>query len=431
MVPVSPRMRSFSPPALAARHGIHYGWVLVAVTFLLVLVGAGVRSAPGVLIKPLEQDFGWSRAQVSYALSVSLLTLGLAGPASGWLMNRFGIRGTTIGFLVLGAAGVALTVVMQALWQLHLFWGLLVGFGTGGMSLVLSAAIANTWFEQRRGLVTGLLGGAASAGQFVFLQVLLGLEEAFGWRAAVGFLALLLGGLVLPLVVLLIRNTPAELGLQPYGARPGRTLAAADDRVTPMSAAVRTGDFWLLALSFAICGFTTIGLIGTHFIPHATEHGFSDAEAAGILSLIGALNIVGTIGSGYLTDRYSPRRLLAVYYALRAGSLLALPAISSLPMMSAFAIVFGLDYIATVPPTVMLTAERFGRRSVPTIYGWITCAHMVGGAAAAALAGQIHDVAGDYAIAIYLSGILGLAAAAMAFNVGGRARAAAAVPSAA
>jgi predicted MFS family arabinose efflux permease len=187
-----------------------------------------------------------------------------------------------------------------------------------------------------------------------------------------------------------------------------------------MALALRTGDFWLLAVSFGICGFTTIGLIGTHFIPHATEQGFTDTQAAGILSLIGALNIAGTIGSGYLTDRYSPRKLLALYYALRAGSLLVLPLITTLPLMSAFAIVFGLDYIATVPPTVMLTANRFGRRSVPTIYGWITFSHMFGGAIAAALAGQLHDLAGDYTIAIYLSGFLALAAAAMAFNIGAR-----------
>ena len=414
--------RRVSPAGLAARLGIHYGWVMVGITFLLVTVTAGIRSAPGVMITPLKDDFGWSTAQISWAISLSILTLGLAGPISGRLIDRHGIRPVIIGFLIVGVSGVATTWLMQSLWQFYAFWGVLVGFGAGGTSIVLSATVANTWFHERRGLVTGILGGAASAGQLVFILLLAFVVDAFGWRAAVALMAITAGAVVLPLALVLLRSRPVDVGLAEYGARPGQQALASDERMVPMKEALRTGDFWLLALTFGVCGFTTIGLIGTHFIPHATEHGFSEKQAAGILSVIGGFNVVGTVASGWLTDRYSPRKLLAVYYFLRGCSLLVLPAISSagIPMMGAFAIVFGLDYIATVPPTVMLTANRFGRRSVGTIYGWITFSHMVGGAAAAALAGVIHDAAGDYGLAMYMGGVLAVFAAAFAFRIGAR-----------
>jgi len=410
----------FSPVAFANRRGLHYGWVMVAVTFLLVLVMAGIRSAPGVMITPFKNEFGWSTAQISWAISLSILTLGLAGPISGKLIDRHGIRPVILGFLLLGTSGVVATYFLASLWQLHIFWGLMVGFGAGGTSVVLSATVANIWFSERRGLVTGVLGGAASAGQLVFIQLLAFIVDVWGWREAVGLMAIVAAAIVLPATLLLLRSRPGDIGLTPYGARPGQVALASDERLVPMKEAMRTSDFWLLAVTFGICGFTTIGLIGTHFIPHATEHGYSEQQAAGILSLIGAFNVVGTIASGWLTDRYSPRKLLAVYYFLRGCSLLILPAITGVPLMAGFAILFGLDYIATIPPTVMLTANRYGRRSVGTIYGWITFSHMAGGALAAALAGQIHDAAGSYSIALYMGGVLAVFAAALAFNIGPR-----------
>ena len=424
-LPVATASR-FSPAAWAARRGVHYGWVVVAVTFLTVLTAAGVRSAPGVLIRPLEAEFGWSRGAISLALSLSLLTYGLGGPLSGKLADRFGIRSMAIGFVAVAGLGVALSGLIGHLWQLNHFWAVVVGLGTGGVALVMSATVASIWFEARRGLVTGILGGASSAGQMIFLPLLVWVTAAWGWRATFAVLAALLLGVVLPAAVLLLRSRPRDVGLAPYGAGGAQGPALADSRVTPMSRALRTGDFWLLAGTFALCGFTTMGLIGTHFIPHAVEHGFSEVEAAGILGIIGGMNVVGTIASGWLCDRFSPRKLLAGYYFLRALSLLALPLITTLPLMSLFAVVFGFDFIATVPPTVMLTADRFGRRSVGTIFGWISFAHMAGGAVAAALAGVIHDYAGDYTLAIYLSGLLALLAAALAFNVRPRVQAPAA-----
>jgi MFS family permease len=400
-----------------ARERLHYGWIVVAVAFLLLLASAGVRSAPGVLIEPLEDDFGWSRGEISWALALSLVSLGLAGPASGWVIGRIGMRRMAALFLVIGSVGLALTALMQSMFHLFVFWGLLVGFGTGGVSTVLSAAIANTWFETRRGLVTGILGGASSAGQFVLLFPLIWAEGVWGWRGATMAMAVFLGGAVLPVTAILFRNRPSDVGLNPFGQSRVGVAPAADMRTTSLAQAARTSDFWLLASSFFICGFTTVGLIGFHFIPHAGEHGFSKTEASGVVTIIGAMSIAGTMGSGWLTDHYSPRKLLATYYFLRACSLLVLPLITTLPLMSLFAVVFGLDFIATVPPTVMLTADRFGRRSVPTLFGWITCSHMVGGALAAAFAGEVHDIAGDYAIPFYVSGLLAMFAAALAFSI--------------
>lgn len=412
----------FSPLAWAARHGIHYAWIVVGVTFFAVLVSAGVRAAPAVLIEPLESEFGWRRSQISLAISLSLLTYGLASPSSGWLLDRLGIRGIAISFLGIAVIGVAATSFVNSLWQMNAFWGV-VGMGTGGVAGVIGAAVASTWFESRRGLVTGVLGGAMSAGQLVFLPIVRWLTDTYSWRTAIVFLAVLLGGVVWPLVLLLIRSRPADVGLKPYGAGSmGAAALAQEQRSTPISQAVRTADFWLLAMSFGVCGFTTMGLIGTHFVPHAVEHGFTRSQATWILAILGAFNVVGTMASGWLCDRYSPRMLLASYYFFRALSLLALPFISNITVlpiafMSGFAVIFGLDYIATVPPTVLLVAERFGRRSMGTIYGWITFVHMAGGAAAAYFAGWVHDKVGEYAPAFYIAGVLGLLAAAMAFSV--------------
>jgi sugar phosphate permease len=414
-VPAAPRR----PLAVrwAADRDIHYAWVVVGVALLIVVAAAGVRATPGVLIRPLERDFGWSRSEISLAIALSLLLYGLASPLSGRIADRFGLRVMTLFFLTMAGAGVALSTLIGQLWQLGLFWGVIVGFGTGGVATVMGAIVANTWFESRRGLVVGMVGGAASAGQLIFLPLLVWITATWDWRTALAVLATLMLGLILPLAFLLMRSRPQDVGLEPFGAGGPNAPAVADMRVTPISKAVRTGDFWLLSSTFFVCGFTTVGLIGAHFIPHATEHGFSEAQAAGILSLIGAMNVVGTLASGWLCDRYPPRMLLAGYYFIRALSLLVLPFITTLPLMSVFAVMFGLDYIATVPPTVMLTADRFGRRSVGTIYGWITFAHMVGGAIASFVAGYIHDAADEYTIAFYLAGILGLLAAMMAFGI--------------
>jgi sugar phosphate permease len=406
------------PAALAARIGIHYGWIVVGVTFLALLASAGIRSLPGVVIKPLEDEFGWDRAGISLVIAISLIGYGLAGPLSGGLVDRFGPRIVMLAGLLLTIVGSAAMTVISTLLELTLWWGILVGVSSGAVAIVLGAAVANRWFVARRGLVVGIFGAGFSAGQLIFVPAMMSLTLAYGWRAAVGLGVAVLALIVVPLTVLLMRDQPAEVGLRPYGAEtapPGQ--GALDGPLTPMSEALRTADFWLLAGSFFICGWTSIGLIGTHLIPHAVEHGFAAQTAAGALAVLGAMNMVGTTLSGYLTDRFNPRRLLAAYYAFRAVSLVLLPFVGDVAGLMVFAILFGLDYIATVPPTVALTADRFGRRSVGIVFGWISCGHQIGAAIASYTGGVARVWMGDYTLAFLVAALLGFVAAGLSLRI--------------
>jgi MFS family permease len=413
---------------LRARPVPHYAWVIVAITFLVLLAAAGVRAAPGVLIKPLEAAFGWDRASISLAVALSFIAFGLGAPISGGLVDRFGPKRIMLGGLAFIVAGLVPLVWMSELWQLHLLWGVVVGIGTGAVTNVLGATIALRWFRTHRGLVVGAFAAASSAGQLVFVSLLAWIVLSDGWRSAIGTLAVAIGALVVP-VVLLMRDRPTDVGRRPYGETDDpeaieaeRTEAA---RGTRLRDAARTTDFWLLAGSFFICGYTSNGLIGTHLIPHAVEHGFTEVTAAGAVALMGTMNIVGTLASGWLTDRFDNRRLLAAYYGFRALSIGALPFILEVPQLLLFAVVYGLDWIATVPPTANLTARLFGRASLGTIYGWIFCSHMIGAALAAWLGGLFRDVLGDYH-AIFLSAtLLGFVAVALSLRIstGGATRA--------
>ena len=405
--------------ALGAR--LYYGWIVVGVSFLTLLMAAGVRSAPGVLIHPLEEDLGWTRSAISFAVSIGLLLYGAVGPFAGWLMDRFGPRRLMLAGLLLTGVGTAAGVAMSALWQLNLFWGVLTGLGTGATAIVLGASVANRWFVARRGLVLGLFGAALSVGQLVFVPLLMWLVHAVGWRGAVAALAVCVAAL-LPLVFFLMRDDPADLGLDPYGAD---GAASAGTRAELGSAheggvlgrAVRTPEFWLLSGSFFICGATSSGLIGTHFIPHSLDHGIPEATAAGALGLMGGMNFVGTVASGWLTDRYDPRKLLACYYGFRGLSLFFLPFVHDFAGLAVWAVVFGLDYIATVPPTAALVADRFGRRHVGVLFGWVFFAHQVGAALAAYGGGLSRDLLGDYRAAFLTAGALAVLAALMATRI--------------
>lgn len=408
--------------ALARRSGVHYAWMVVGLTFAVLLVAAGLRTLASILIVPLEGEFGWDRASLSLAVAISWVAGGLSSPFSGKLVDRFGPRGVMIGGLVLTLIGTGAMLTMSTLLELNLWWGIFVAFGSGSLAVVMAAAIANRWFVGRRGLVTGILGAGTSAGQFIFVPLLMGLTVAFGWRAAVGAGALILL-ILLPFVLLVMRNGPADVGTEPYGAQdaPAGSMTATGP-LTPLSEAVRTADFWLLAGSFFVCGFTSNGLIGTHLIPHALEHGFTETTAASAMALIGAMNIVGTTISGYLTDRYNPRRLLAGYYAFRAASLVLLPAVTDIYGLTVFAILFGLDYIATVPPTAVLTADRFGRRSVGFLLGWIFFAHQIGAGLASYFGGVARVAFGDYTVAFLAAGLLGFVAAGLSLRIHPRVR---------
>lgn len=387
----------------------HYGWVVVAITCLTVLVSAGLRGAPATLIKPLENEFGWSRASISVAISIGLLLYGVASPLAGSLTDRFGPRRLMIGGMALAGLASGLSALMGSIWQFHLLWGIFSGIGTGLAGAVLGATVATRWFTARRGLVIGIFGAASSAGQLIFLPTLVALMATIGWQGAVLVMALVVAGL-LPFIVLLMRDDPSDIGLRPFGAVGGEVVAPTppEKPSVVMWRAMHVRDFWLLAVSFCICGATSAGLVGAHLIAYSVDRGLSEVTAATALGLMGITNFIGTVGSGWLTDRYNPRRLLAFYLIMRAGFLVFLPFVDSSTALAAFALVFGLNYIATSPPMVAMIAEIFGRKNVGTIYGWIFFAHHSGAAVSATLAGVTRDASGNYAPAFFAGAVLAL-----------------------
>ena len=398
------------------RRRIHPAWTVAAAAFLALVGAAGFRAAPGVLMVPLQQEFGWSTTVLSLAISINLVLFGLTAPFAAALMERFGIRAVTATALLLIGAGSALTVFVNQSWQILLTWGLLIGLGTGSMALVFAATIANTWFTKSRGLVIGILTAGSAAGQLVFLPFIAMLAQDPGWRQA--SLLIAAGALaVVPLVLKFLKNSPADVGVLPYGAEPagaeaeGSEAAAAPEKGPRTNAAVRAlqvlrrasrvRTFWALAAGFAICGATTNGLIGTHFIPSAHDHGMPETTAAGLLAVVGIFDIIGTIASGWLTDRFNPRILLAVYYQFRGIGLLVLPLLLNAevqPSMIVFVVIYGLDWVATVPPTAAICRETFGADG-SVVFGWVFAAHQLGAAAAAIAAGALRDATGHYTYA--------------------------------
>lgn len=408
---------------LLARRGIHYGWVVAAVTFLTMLVTAGAVGAPGVLLGPLEAEFGWQTADISAGLALRLVLFGVMGPFAAAFMNHFGLRRVAVVALSFIAAGVAGSFVMTKIWHLVLLWGVVVGLGTGLTAMVLGATVASRWFAQRRGLVMGMLTASTATGQLVFLPLLAELTERLGWRSA---LALILAVLLVAAVavLLLMRNHPADVGLPAYGATeitpaPAR-LSFGTMLLSPLLAlrdASRTGMFWLLFGTFFVCGASTNGLVQTHFVSLCGDFGIVPVAAAGMLALIGVFDFLGTIGSGWLSDRYDSRLLLVWYYGLRGLSLLYLPFSDfSLPALSVFAVFYGLDWVATVPPTVKLTAERFGDRA-NLVFGWVFAGHQAGAAFAAWGAGFSRTAYQTYLPAFFLAGVLCVLAAAVLIAV--------------
>jgi MFS family permease len=399
------------------RRRLHPAWIVAAVAFLALVGAAGFRAAPGVLMVPLQQEFGWSTTVLSAAVSINLVLFGLTAPFAAALMERFGIRAVTATALVMIGAGSALTVLVTQSWQILLTWGLLIGLGTGSMALVFAATIANTWFARSRGLVIGILTAGSAAGQLVFLPFIAMLAQEPGWRQA--SLLIAAGALaVVPLVLKFLKNSPADVGALPYGetgpeeeAAASAPAAAAPDSGRSSNAAVRAlqvlkraskvRTFWALVAGFAICGATTNGLIGTHFIPSAHDHGMPETTAAGLLAVVGIFDILGTIASGWLTDRYNPKVLLAVYYQFRGIGLLVLPLLLSAtiqPSMIVFVVIYGLDWVATVPPTAAICRKTFGADG-SVVFGWVFAAHQLGAAAAALGAGAIRDSTGEYTYA--------------------------------
>jgi sugar phosphate permease len=391
------------------RRAIFYGWVVVGVTAVVVLITAGVRSAPGAFLLSMTEEPGWSTASVSFAAAAGLIVFGFAGPISGSLMGRIGVKNVVLLSLVMTGTALFATSLVREIWQLTLLFGLVSGLGTGLVASVLGPTVATRWFVKDRGLVVGIFGASNSAGQLIFFPLLTGLAVAAGWRVGAVVLGVISLALIVP-VLIWLRNDPADVGLRPRGATEGEIAHVKPPDRGVMRGAVRTVDFWFLAGTFFVCGATSNGLVGQHFIPHAVDHGFTPIAASTALAVMGVFNFIGTIASGWLTDRVDPRRLLLVYYGFRGVSLLFLPFVHDTMTIAAFAILFGLDYVATVPPTVALVADRFGQHNVGVVYGWVFASHMVGAAIAAWVAGIVRESAGDYAAAFVAAGWIAIVA---------------------
>lgn len=404
---------------------MHPAWWVALVAFLALFSAAGFRAAPGALMVPLNHEFGWSISAMSLAVSLNLLLYGLVAPFAAALMDRFGMRQVTAVALGLVALGAGASVAMTASWQLLVFWGLLIGTGTGAMALVLAATVANRWFVRRRGLVMGVLTAGQATGQLLILPPVALLAENIGWRPASLLIATVALAAV-PVVWLVIRDHPEDCGVLPYGADPDTYTAprrssggAVRRAVDGLTLAARHRAFWALAAAFAICGATTNGLIGIHFIPSAHDHGMAATTAAGLLAVVGIFDIAGTIASGWLTDKFDPRKLLVVYYAFRGLGLVLLPWLLSEhvhPSMILFVVVYGLDWVATVPPTAALCREIFGERGT-IVFGWVFAAHQIGSAGAAFGAGVIRDAFGTYTYAWWSGAALCAVAAALSIMV--------------
>jgi MFS family permease len=402
-----------------ARRNIHYGWVMVGVTFLTALITAGAVGAPGVFIVPLQREFGWSTAEISSALSIRFILFGLMAPFAAALMNRYGLRNVTLSALLIVASALVASLAMTKVWHLLLLWGVVIGIGTGMTALVLGATIAARWFNARRGLVVGILTASVATGQLVFLPMLASVTERFGWRIALSIVCAMLGVAAFA-VLMLMRDRPSDVGLRPFGDQGTEPLPAPPPSNAPIMAAAlgtlrdaaKTRTFWILFATFFICGASTNGLVQVHLIPMCLDFGIPQVQAASLLAAMGVFDFFGTIFSGWLSDRYDNRWLLFWYYGLRGLSLLMLPFTDfSFYGLSLFAMFYGLDWIATVPPTVRLTAQRFGAERANLVFGWVFAGHQIGAAFAAFGAGLSRTLLSSYLPAFFFAGALCVVAA--------------------
>jgi sugar phosphate permease len=403
---------------------LHYAWIVAGTTFLILLLGAGVRATPSILLVPLENEFGWSAATISAAIAVNIFLFGMIGPFAVAVMERFGLRRTVSFSLLILSLGVALTSLMRTPWQMVVLWGFLVGSGTGMIAMVLGATVAERWFVRNRGLVLGILTASSATGQLIFLPLLANLSLNFGWRA-VSLTVALIALVMAPIAALLLRNRPSDLALPRYGESTlhrveRRSENPAHRALSALNRGIHSRDFWLLGGTFFICGASTNGLIGTHLIPACIDRGIPEVGAANLLAVMGVFDLVGTTVSGWLTDRFDSRKLLAWYYALRGLSLIFLPIAFNFNFygLSIYAVFYGLDWIATVPPTVKLAGNVFGEENAALMFGWIAASHQVGAAAVAWLTGILRTQTGDYSIAFLSSGLLCILAAFLAAFIG-------------
>ena len=398
---------------------IHPAWIVAGVTFLTLIAAAAFRSTTSVMFVPLETEFAWTRTQTSAAVTLNLIFYGLTAPFAAVFMEKYSVKKVALAALGLIGLGTVLTVWMTSLWQLVLYWGVMVGAGTGGLALVFASIVANRWFVKRRGLVTGIFSAAYATGQLVFLPLIANMVTQLGWRTGslivAGFVAV-----VIPIFLLFFKNCPAEANSSAYGStadEPTYTEAPRSllDTFTVLFEVARTRQFWVLSGTFFVCGWTTNGLIGAHFIPAAHDHGMPATTAAGLLAVVGIFDFVGTILSGWLTDRFDSRILLVIYYGLRGLALFSVPFVlgpTVEPPLLFFVVFYGLDWIATVPPTIELIRRYFGLGKTGIVWGWVFASHMVGAGVAATYAGVIRDLEGSYFLAWITAAVLCLVAVA-------------------
>ena len=404
--------------------GRHYALAVVAIIFVALLAAAGLRSTPGVLMVPWAEAFGWSRSVISFAAACGIFLFGLTGPFAAAAMQRFGIRATVMVALAMMSLSSFASLFMTQAWQLVVTWGLVSGIGSGCITNVLSAMIVNRWFVTNRGLVMGLFAASTSTGTLVFIPVLSAIAQSGGWQPVVLCVAVTMV-LLIPLVFFLLPEQPADVGQTPFGAdpdHPPETRVPGNPLKTAFSAlgdGVKSRDFWLLSVTFFVCGFTTNGLIGTHMIALCHDHGMAAVTAGSLLAIMGLFDLVGTTASGWLTDRYDPRKLLFAYYGLRGLSLIYLPfADFTFVGLSLFAVFYGLDWIATVPPTLAIANKTFGIQRAPIMFGWISASHQVGAAAATFLAGVSREVSGSYLHSFVFAGFVAVVAAFLSLMIG-------------
>jgi MFS family permease len=411
--------------AALARRKIHYAWVVVGVTMLTTVVTAAAMSTPGVLIVPLETEFGWNTEQISSALALRLMLFGLFGPFAAAFMNRYGVRAVMVSAVVLISAGFLASMVMTQVWQLVLLWGIVVGVGTGLTAMVLAVTVATRWFNAHRGLVMGIFAASNATGQLVFLPLIAQLATSYGWRMALVFVCCMLAfaGVV---ALVMMRDRPSDIGLPLYGETvvappPAAGVGLVSLLLSPLVVlrdVARVPIFWILFGTFFVCGCSTNGLIQTHFVTLCHDYGLAAVTAASVLAMMGFFDFFGTIGSGWLSDRFDPRWLLFWYYGLRGLSLLYLPFTDfTFYGLSLFAVFYGLDWIATVPPTVKLTADRFGREKAGIVFGWIFAGHQIGAATAAFGAGLVRTQFSTYLPAFFVAGALCIVAALAVISV--------------
>ncbi|HEX9820448.1 MAG TPA: MFS transporter [Methylomirabilota bacterium] len=403
-------------------HRLHPAWIVLGALTLCLLASTGIRAVFGVYIKPMEAEFGWSRGALSGAAALSLLLLGAVGPFAGRLADRWGPRRVIVLSLTLLGLGSIASAFVQSLWHIYLTAGVLMAVGAGGAALSTGSTVVARWFESRRGVAMGLAAGGMSAGQLIVIPLATVLTLWFGWRWSFLWLGVGLLVLVVPIGAWLIRNLPEERGVRPLGATgPSQTAAqmavARQAGRVSVSEAAQTAPFWLLMSTFFVCGYTSNGMVLTHFMPHALEHNFSAMEASAALGVMGAMNIVGTIGSGWLCDRFGRRGPLATYYFVRGVALLFLLYVWNVPSLHFWAALFGLNYISTVPPTTTLTANIYGRYSVGELSGWIFFAHQVGSALGAALAGWIYEWSGSYSPAFVSAAVMAFLATGLTMMI--------------